>query len=504
MQLTPRMSAVRVLLLALLLPAAGLPLTGCAPQVTNYVTGEQHRGAYTWQQEVQLGTEAHPQVVGLFGLYDDPALSEYVRTLGQEVLEESAWANPEATPREVRETPFHFYVLDSEVPNAMALPGGYIYVTRGLLAFLENEAQLSVVLGHEIGHVLARHHGRRAAQAQLGQLGLLGAAIVGGVVAGQRVAQGILDFGGAGVQLLFLRHSREAEREADFAGVSFAEFAGYDATEAASFFRSLERLGERQGSIPSFLATHPDPAERAQTIPELAAQIQPRGTVVNRAPYLNRISNIVVGENPRVGYTEGNAFHHPELQFRFDFPAGWRLVNSASVVQIAHPQGHAIMEFTFAQDQTSARAAGEAFARQQGFRATEQRAVQVGGHPAYLVVGAVAGQGGELAVISYFIEHRGNVYRFLGLSQAATFGQHRPPMNTAITSFQTETDPGVLGRQPVRLALVEVRTPTPFRELLRNRPIPPGMDLNMLAIMNEVRLEDTIPAGRTVKLPTGG
>jgi predicted Zn-dependent protease len=499
MHLQHRFVQLRVIILLAVLPALGLTATGCGQPVTNLVTGEQQRGAYTWQQEVQIGQENHPQVVAFFGLYDEQNLGTYVRELGQSVLETSAWALPE-TPAEIRATPFHFYVLDADMPNAMALPGGYIYVTRGLMAFLENEAQLAVVLGHEIGHVLARHHSRRAAQQQLGQAGLLGAAILGGIVGGGRVAQGILDIGGTAAQLLFLSHSRDAEREADLAGVAYAEFAGYDAAQAASFFGSLRRLGERQGSIPSFLATHPDPAERQQTIPQLSAQHDPKGTAVNRDEYLNRINNIVIGENPRVGYTQGNTFHHPELRFRFNFPQGWRLTNSASAVQMAEPNGRAIMQFTFAQE-TTAQAAGQTFARQQGVRVTEQGALQVQGNRAYAVAGTAATQQGEIGFIAYFIEHGGNVYQFLGMTAANAMGTYRNQFLQSLNSFQTETDPQVLNRQPVRLEVVRVQQATPFANLLQGRPMPPGMSQNDLAIMNEVELNTTIPAGRTVKLP---
>jgi predicted Zn-dependent protease len=499
-----RYAVAHTLVLLLVLPLMTLPMSGCGQQITNLVTGEPVRGGLTWQQEVALGRESHPQVVAFFGLYEEEPVTTYVRDLGQLVLEHSAWANPQVAPAEIRQTPFHFHVLDNEIPNAMALPGGYLYVTRGLLAFLENEAQLAVVLGHEIGHVLARHHSVRAHRAQLGQIGLIGAAILGGVVGGGQVAQGILDIGGAGVQLLFLSYSRDAEREADIAGVSYAEFAGYNAAEAASFFASLRRLGEREGSIPSFLSTHPDPAEREATIPQLAAEIQPRGTAVNRAQHLSRIANMVLGENPRHGYTEGNTFHHPEFRFRFSFPQGWRLTNSAAAVLMGEPNGRAVMEFTFAADQTSAQAAGLAFARTQGLRIAEQRATTVGGNPAYSVTGSAATQQGELGFVAYFIEHGGNVYRFMGLTAAAALGQYRNTFVSSINSFATETDPAVLGRQPVRLEVVSVTSPTPFRQLLQGRPIPPGMDIRMMAIMNEVELDEVIPAGRQVKLPRPG
>lgn len=495
---------LRAIALLILLPAFGITSSGCGRPVENLVTGERQRGAYTWQQEVQLGREADQQIQAQFGVYDEAGVAAYVEELGQRVLEVSAWGQPE-TPAEIRNTPFTFRVLDSEVVNAFALPGGFIYITRGLLAHMENEAQLAVVLGHEIGHVLARHSSRRAAQQQTGQLGLIGAAVLGGVFGGGRVAQGILEYGGTGVQLLFLSHSREDERESDRAGVAYAEYAGYDAAEAASFFRSLQRLGEQQGEggLPSFLSTHPDPAEREQTIPQLAAQFDPRGTTVNREEHLNRIEGIVVGENPRQGFTEGNTFYHPELQFRFDFPAGWRVNNTASVVQIAEPNGRAVMEFTFAGEQSSAQAAGRAFAAQQGFTPTEQGATTVNNNPAYAVAGTAQTQQGQIAAVSYFIEYGGNVYRFSGLTAGNALGTYRNQFLGALNSFQRETRSQILNRQPVRLEVVRVPSTTTFSQLLQGRPLPQGMTQQEVAIMNETELNAQIPAGTLVKLPRG-
>jgi predicted Zn-dependent protease len=174
------------------------------------------------------------------------------------------------TDAQFRETPFTFRVLDSPVVNAFALPGGYIYVTRGLLSHLDNEAQLAVVLGHEIVHVAARHASRRAFEQQLGQVGLLGGAILGGQVFGGQAAQAILDLGGTAAQLLFLRYGRDDEREADELGVEYAALVGYQTEEAAEFFRSLRRIGEeQQQGLPTWMSTHPDPGEREQSMHRL-------------------------------------------------------------------------------------------------------------------------------------------------------------------------------------------------------------------------------------------
>src|SRR5688572_4198753 len=145
------------------------------------VTGKRRAYGFSWAQELKMGQEADKQVIQEFGLYNDPELQAYVQRVGQGVLSKSDMRDADA-PELYRNSPFTFRVLDSPVVNAFAIPGGYVYVTRGLLTHLDNEAQLSVVLGHEIAHVAARHSARQAFKAQLGQLGLMAGAIIGSTV----------------------------------------------------------------------------------------------------------------------------------------------------------------------------------------------------------------------------------------------------------------------------------------------------------------------------------
>ncbi len=474
-----------------------LIVSGCASQ-TNLVTGESQRAAYTWQQEVQLGREADQQVIAQFGLYDDPALSAYVNTIGQRVLAASAHG-VQTTPAEIRNTPFHFKVLDSPVVNAMALPGGYIYVTRGLLAHLDNEAQLAVVLGHEVGHVLGRHISRRQAGAQLGQLGVLGAAILGEVVApGRGVAEGIAQYGGTGLQLLFLRYSRDDEREADRAGVAYAELAGYDAASGADLFRALERIGQVEGAaMPGFLSTHPEPGDRQRDIPTLAAQYD--GTAVNAPEFLAQLEGVVLGDDPRQGFVENETFYHPQLRMQFRIPSGWRVNNMASAVQIMEPNGRAAIELTFAQE-ASAEAAARALAAQQGLRVSDQRNVSLGSR-AVRLEGVATTQQGELGFLAYFIEDGGRVYRFTGLAPAAQFASYRSAMDGSIGSFRRLTDQRYLSRQPVLIDVVEAPRSGAFSSFLQGRPTPFGMDATRLAIMNQTETSTTVPAGVPLKLP---
>ena len=476
-------------------------LAGCGTANTNFVTGESQRGAYTWEQEVQLGTEADQQISAQYGLYDDAEVQRYVERIGADVLQTSAYTD-ESTPANVRNTPFYFRVLDSPVVNAFALPGGYIYVTRGLLSYLENEAQLAVVLGHEIGHVLGRHSSEQAARSQLNQFGLLGAAVLGGVVGGGQVAEGILNYGSQATQLLTLKYGRGAEREADRAGVAYAEFAGYDAAQAARFFVALQRLSENSGStLPNFLSTHPNPDERAQTIPQLAAQYDPQGTEIAAEVYLQTIEGIVVGEDPRQGFVEGNTFYHPELRFQFSFPQGWRTQNSPAAFVMAEPSGRAVIQLTLAQG-SSARDAAQAFANQQGVQVSGSGAVSVGAGQAYRVEGTAQQQNGAIGFSATFIEYGGNVYQVLGLTAANTLRQYVGAFRGVAESFERLTDSRYLDREPSRLEVLTLRQPTTLNALLRGRTLPSGLTEEEVAIMNQVTLGETIPAGRRVKLPS--
>jgi predicted Zn-dependent protease len=195
---------------AIALLLIGLLVYGCVTDI-DPATGERRYLGYTWQQETEIGKKASKEVTALFGAYRDPKLERYVNDVGNRVLANSHLRRPGAD-EQVRKTPVTFGVLDSPIINAMALPGGYIYVTRGMLAHLNNEDQLATVIAHELGHVAARHAARQAFQQQIGQGLLLGGAVLS---QGLGLPADILNLGGMAAQLIFLRYSREDELEAD-------------------------------------------------------------------------------------------------------------------------------------------------------------------------------------------------------------------------------------------------------------------------------------------------
>ena len=482
--------------------AAGRPLALAAALVTaagcgtsqNFITGGKQPGAYTWAEEVQIGRESDPQIVAQFGEYDNPQVQQYVDRVSEQVLAASA-LRTDQVPAEVRSTPFTFRVLDSPVVNAFALPGGFVYVTRGLMTHLNNEAQLAVVIGHEIGHVAGRHASNQAAQAQRNQIGLIGAAILSETVLGGGGGT-ILQQGSQALGLLSLKYGRDAERQSDEAGVAWAEFAGYDAAPSADFFRSLQRLSAESGqAIPSFLSSHPDPGERAQTVTALAAQ-NPNGTAIDQDEYLAVINGMIMGDNPRNGFFENNRFYQPDLRIQFAYPNGWRTQNAAQYVQIADPNGGQAIILQLSRA-GSAQAAAQAAGQQQGVRVISNRSTTVNGLPAVRMELEAQSQQGALGAIVYYIEYGGNVYDFMGIAGGAL----PTALDQYLQSFASVSDPNVLNRQPTLLEVVRAPRTASFSSFLQGRPMPPGMDANGLAILNQVNLNDTITAGTSLKLP---
>lgn len=493
---------LRAALMAAVLPAF---LFGCvATRDVNPITGNTRFYGYSWEQELKLGAESDPQIVAQYGVYDDEALAEYVRRVGEKVLQQSHLRRPDADPR-FRKLTFTFRVLDSPVVNAFALPGGYVYVTRGLLAHLENEAQLAVVLGHEIGHVAGRHASKRAASQSFLQLGLITGALVGQGVFGGHTAESVLNLGSTGLQLLFLSYGRGDEREADAVGVEYAALAGYEAGEAARFFRTLKRLGERSGqSLPGFLSTHPDPGEREQTILRLASEWKQRTAMTNvdEDAYLARIDGIVLGENPRQGFTKDGMFYHPDLRFRFSVPAGFQVVNQPTQVTMVADQQQAVILFTLEGEAETAKEAAARFGAQKGLAVVEQGTSRAGGNPAaFVVADTQTSDGKPIRLLAFFIDYGGNVYTFLGYTHASNFSSYEGVFYRTMQSFSALRDPEILNVQPIRVAVRPAGRTAAFRAFVtEGERLPKGWDAERMAILNQVALDEVVPQGKKLKL----
>jgi predicted Zn-dependent protease len=462
-------------------------------------TGERRYLGYTWQQETDIGKQASKEVTSLFGVYGDANLARYVTEVGNRVLATSHLRRPGAD-EQVRATPVTFTVLDSPVINAMALPGGYIYVTRGMLAHLNNEDQLATVIAHEIGHVAARHAARQAWQQQIGQGLLLGGAVLSqglGLPAGN-----ILNFGGMAAQLFLLRYSREDELEADRLGVEYAMAAGYDSREVIGLFQTLDRMQEKEGqSMPSFLATHPNPGDRIQRIRELTSAARDSRTSNPDTRYIHAVEGLVLGEDPRQGFVQDNVFYHPDLGFRFPIPRGFKAVNQPSQVVMVEGQNRAVLGFTGTAE-SSAEAAAAKLLSQRGLRVVERGSTRINGFPAVGVLAEAQTQNGQIVTLTtYFIEYRGKVYQFIGYAPQQLFGSFQSAFLQTIRGFTEIQDSRILARQPVRLTLLRVSRSAPFRELIP-RALPAPFTPEEAAILNEVDLNQEISPGKILKIPS--
>jgi predicted Zn-dependent protease len=474
--------------LILIVPLVVIP--SCA---INPVTGERQLMLMSEAQEIQMGKEYDPQVISTFGLYEDEDLMNFISEKGTEMGKLSH--RPELE--------YHFRILDSPVVNAFAVPGGYIYFTRGILAQFNSEAELMGVLGHEMGHITARHTVSQQSKQQLGQL-----LLIGGMIASEKFR----DFAGyamQGMQLLFLKYSRDNERQSDRIGVQYASKMHYDAKEMAEFFNVLHDMqtGSDQSPVPAFLSTHPDPEDRYNTVNRLTQQWKDSlgytDWKVEKESYLDMIDGMVYGEDPRQGFVENSSFYHPEMKFRFPVPSGWQLQNTPMQVQMAPSDGNALMIFTLAK-QNSPEEAAQATLKDLNLSLIQSDAKRVNGMPAVVTVSEQVSQNqqtGEeqsIRVLSYFIEYGGAVYIFHGVSTGPEFNSYTRTFEATMSNFDELTDPAKLNVQPKRIRVREVRNSTTVANALRSFGVPDGR-LEEFALLNKKKTTDRVAAGERLK-----
>ena len=311
-------------------------LSDCA---YNPVTGKKELSFMSDEKEIAIGKDSDPKIIAAYGLYEDETLQAFINKKGKEMAAISHRPNLN----------YQFRILDSPVINAFALPGGYVYFTRGILAHFSNEAEFAGVLGHEIGHITARHSAKQYTRQILGQVGLVAGLLLSDVVR-QNANQA-----SQALQLVFLKFGRDQESQSDKLGVQYSSTIGYDARYMADFFNTLNRMrGDDAANMPTFLSTHPAPLDRYKTVNSLAEKFQAENTdktyAENRDQYLRMIDGLTYGEDPRQGYVENGVFYHPDLKFQFSIPSGWKLANSPQQVQITPENGEAAILMMLAQE----------------------------------------------------------------------------------------------------------------------------------------------------------
>lgn len=489
--------------LGIFLVVASTLLSGCASSV-NPISGRKSFG-YAWSpaEEIQIGRESDGSIVAQYGLYDNPAIAAYVDSLGQALASVSHFQRGDVDPTWAN-MPFYFRVLDSPVVNAFALPGGFVYVTRGLLAHLENEAQLAVVLGHEIGHVVGRHGSRAMRKQQFGMGALLLGAIGSQAVFGGNAAENVLNLGSTASQLLFLKYGRDAETESDQLGVEYAAMAGYDASQGSAFFRSLKRMGEQSGqSLPSLMSSHPDPGDREVFIQQRAARYTEQYTMdkVGQGSLFRHVQGLIYGEDPRQGFVQNGMFHHPQMKFSFPVPTGFQTINQPTRVVMLPENQAAVLLLEVDSKHKTAREAADAFKATEGLTVVESGIGQAGGFSAHYVLGEGTDESGNvLRVRMHYIDFDGMVFAFTGMTSKEGYSSYAGDFINSMQGFRRETNQTILNTQPKRVALQTTRNTAPFNQVVAPYLTQGGPDVLSLAILNQVEVNQTLPPATKYKI----
>jgi predicted Zn-dependent protease len=484
--MTPVTRRVTRLVLAAAGLAALLAAAGCA---VNPATGKHEFTLVTSAQEAALGREGYAAATGEYGVYDDPAVAAYVDSVGRRVAHAS----------ELPDLPWRFTVLDDPAVNAFAMPGGYIYVTRGLLAYMQSEAQLAGVLGHEIGHVTARHSAKQITQQELAGLSLgLASAVSPTFRRYSSTAEQALG-------LLMLKYSRDDETQADELGVRYASLSGYDPRDIPGTYHTLKRIADTAGqSLPGYLSTHPDPGQREETTTALAAKAAAgRSNLLQRQRgYLEHVRNLVYGENPRYGWFEGTHFYHPVLGLEMTFPSGWQTQHTHSALTAAANDKSGVLQMTLARD-AAGKSPGDYIVglttdgKIAGSRGGPE---MLGNWPAWVGTLTVPdGQGGQTSLAAAFVRVTPDVLlQLLGRGRAPGDAGERAAFAT-MRSMTTLTDPLRGMVQPARIRLQTVVSAGEFRGVyatLGGNLIP----VEEAAIVNGVELNEPVMRGQWFKL----
>ena len=460
----------------------------------NPVTGKKEIMLVSEAQELAMGQQADPGIIANFGLYNDERLQTFINEKGKQMGAISHRPNLD----------YQFRILDSPVVNAFAVPGGYVYFTRGIMAHFNNEAEFAGVLGHEIGHITARH-----SAAQMSKQQLYGGLFVAGMIVSEDFRQ-MSELGQQALGLLFLKFGRDDESQSDELGVDYSTQVGYDSHEMANFFGVLHRIQQKAGvNIPTFQSTHPDPVDRFNKVHQMSDAYQQAYNAsnlkVNRDSYLRMIDGMVYGEDPRQGYVKYNTFFHPELRFHFPVPPNWQIVNTPQMVQMASTDGKALMFLTLSQ-QSTLQAAAQETVEQDGLQVIEATETTVNGLPAYAMISTLAQQQQQpqqqqqqdLRILTYLIQYNGLIYKFHGLTRTPDFNTYYRTFTNTMANFDVLTDPARINVTPDVIQIAQVsRAESLGSALNRMRLNQDAME--EMAILNNMELTTQLNPGMLIK-----
>jgi len=472
---------------AILAAAAAFLLSGCE---TAPATGESVFTGFTpLSSEAALGAQEHPKILSQFGgEYDDRALTTYVASVGKLL----------ASASELPQLDWRFTVIDSDIVNAFALPGGYVYVTRGLIALARDEAEMAAVLAHEIGHVTARHSAQRQGQGLIAGIGALAAGILlgdAGASVGSALGQGYV-----------ASYSRSQEHQADELGVRYLTRVGFDPTAMSSFLAGMQaqsellaRIQGKEQSEASWLATHPPTAERVTAAAAAAAGVTVRDPIRGRDPFLAKIDGMTYGESAAHGLIRGRSFVHPEMRFRFEVPEGFKLVNTPSKVGAIGPDGAVIV-----MDMAKSGGAASMAAYLQNVWAARTRlagveSITINGLPAATGTTRVQSRNGIVDMRLVAIRGDGEtVYRLQFATPAAQTARLATGLQRTTYSFRRLSAAEAAQVRPYRIRIRTVRPGDTLVSLAGDLPFTDYRE-DRLRVLNGLRPGEALQPGTKVK-----
>jgi predicted Zn-dependent protease len=462
---------------------------GCA---TNPATGRRQVILMSEAEEIQLGKQSDAEVRKQMGLYEDAELQQYVRSVGDRLAR--------AAHRPA--LPWSFAVVDEPAVNAFALPGGYIYLTRGIMPFLRDEAELAAVMGHEIGHVDARHQAAAYSRQTLAGGGL---AILGILVPETQPLQGVASvaFG-----LMFLKHGREDELEADRLGVGYSAASGWDPRGMTGLLGTLARLDEASGSrrgVPNWALTHPPATDRVAKVEEaVAASKTSSSTATNKSEFERALDGVVFGDSREKGIVRGNDFLHPVLGFALRFPQGWDIVNTnEQVVARENEESNVAIVLQLANASGNVQQTAQTGMAKAGFRETSGQRTDINGLPAYVGLYEGVMNNTRVAVRAAHIQAGGRVYLVAGVAPASQFNRADDSFQRSILSFRTLSRSEAERIQPNRVDFYVARQGDTWDSIARgpgNGTVRPAT----LAIMNGRDAATQPKAGERLRIVVGG